>query len=458
MTTSSNSYFNSLAHSLSVAMASLWLCTPISAQADIIELRNGDLLTGNIDALDKTLVTLVSPLAPTPLEIRADAIHKITFPEPSKATPNHTERLTLTNNDVIPCQVLGMNAKELQISTWYAGKFNIPRNNIQFLQFGLSEEKTIYTGSDEPSKWTTHSGHWRLTSTGYTCSGNSILARKLNLPENVRFNFDLSWKGNPNFVFRFCAESDAATTKQDTYEFVFNSAGMQIRRYENSKQPAAPLANIAIKPHSINSRKLNIDLRVNRTEGLLTLSIDNQLVGTWPDPFNTSKGNHIILNNRASSTSSTSCGISNLRVSGMSDGSLPRHREKTLTSKADVLIDSEGETMSGNIVSINNDNDTDRPDNRTIVFNVKNSTAPLSVPDRRMSTLIFGEPENTPEFPPPALSAMLKNNGSIQLTQPKLEQGKISCQHPILGPCVIDINALTHIQQSSAKAKASTTP
>ncbi len=458
MTTSSKSYFNSLAHTLSVAMASLSLCTPSSAQADIVELSNGDLLTGNVESLDKALVTLVSPLASTPLEIRADAIRKITFPDASESTPDHTERLTLTNNDVIPCKVLSMNDKELHVSTWYAGKFSIPRNNIQFLQFGLSEEKTIYTGTDDPAQWTTRKGRWSRTSTGYTCSGNSTLARKLNLSENVRFNFDLSWKENPNFVFRFCAESDEATTKQDTYEFVFNSAGMQIRRYQNSEQPAAPLANISIKPHSIPGRKLNIDLRVNRSEGLLTLTIDNQVIGTWPDPFTTSKGNHIILNNRASSTSSTSCIINNLRVSTMTDGALPRHREKNLTSKADVLIDSEGETMSGNIISINIDSDSERADKRTIVFNVKNSTAPLLVPDRRMSTLIFGEPENMPEFPLPTLTAMLKNNGAIQLTQPKLKQGKISCQHPILGPCLIDINALTHIQHSSATAKASTTP
>jgi hypothetical protein len=449
MTTSSKSRFNSLAHTLSVATASLLLCTPISAKADIIELHNGDLLTGNIHSLDKTLVTMESPLADTPLKIKAEAIRKISFPDQAKDTPNHTERLTLTNNDTIPCKVITMDDKDLHVFTWYAGKFSIPRNNIQSLQFGLSEEKTLYTGNDDPSRWTTRKGRWNRTDTGYTCSGNSILARKLDLPENVRFNFDLSWKENPNFVFRFCAESDAATTKQDTYEFVFNSAGMQIRRYENSNQPAGPLANIAIKPHSIATRKLNIDLRVNRSEGLLTLSIDNQLIGTWPDPFNTSKGNHIILNNRAHSTSRTSCVISNLHVSGMNDGSLPRYREKTLASKADVLIDSEGEKMSGNIITISNKN----TDKRTIVFNVKHSTAPLHVPDHRISTLIFGQPEDTPKRPFSTFTAMLKNNGSLQLARPKLEKGKISCQHPILGPCIIDINALTHIQQSSVKSK-----
>ncbi|MBT8037599.1 MAG: hypothetical protein KJO21_08650 [Verrucomicrobiae bacterium] len=436
---------------MSAVTASLWLCVSTGAHADIIELHNGDQLTGNIQSLDNTLITLQSALSLTPLKIKAEAVRKITFPDTPKENQTHTEQLTLTNHDVIPCKVLSIDEKKLHVSTWYAGNFSIPRPHIQTLQFGIFEEKTIYTGNDAPSQWSTHDGQWSQSKNSYSCRSKGTLARKLDLPENVRFNFDLSWKGNPNFAFRFCAETNAATTKQDTYELVFNSAGMQIRRFENSTQPAAPLANIPIKPFSYDGAKLNIDLRVNRADGLITLYIDKKFHGTWHDTFNPSKGNHIILNNRGNSSSR--CTITDFRVIQMNHSAIPRHRENALLSKEDVLIDSEGEKISGDIIHLNGKT----PDKRTLVFNANHSSSPIRVPDHRISTLLFAQPENVQEFPLPHFTAKLKNNGSIQLKQIKFVQGGISCQHPILGPCKINIHALHRIQRSSAKPEVTKT-
>lgn len=423
------------------------LTSPLAdVSADSIELHNGDTLSGTIQSLEKGLVILRSPLAYAPLEIKAESISKISFPEQAEGNPVHTERLTLANNDVIPCKVLSMDKEQLHISTWYAGKFSIPRTNIRALQFGLSEEKTIFLGNDDPAQWSTRDGSWSFSGTSYTSNGTGTLARKLDLPENLRINFNLAWKETPNFSFRFCAENDSPTTKQDTYEFLFNSAGMQIRRYENAKQPAAPIANISIKPRSIASQSINVDLRVNRAEGLISLYIDTKLIGTWPDPFATSKGEYIIFNNRTSRK--TSCIISDIRVMSLNDGSLPRHREKADIAQSDVLIDSEGEKMSGTLQSIS----AGETNKRTVTFNVKHAANPLRVPDRRISTLLFAQPEDTPKFSKSTFTAMLDGGGQIQLENPKLVDGKLTSIHPILGPCIISPKALSHISQSATKS------
>jgi len=426
----------------------LCLSSSFSIQAETVELKNGDILSGDINSLDKDRVALNSPLASNALEIKTESIDRIVFPDQDKDTPTHTERLILTNSDVIPCNVISMDDKNLLISTWYAGKFSIPRTSIHSLQFGISEDESIYKGQDGLSQWSTREGNWTLSDSNYSCRGAGTIARKLDLARNVRFNFDLSWKEKPNFVFRFCAENDASMTRQDTYELLFNSAGMQIRRFENSKQPGVPLADIPIKPHSVSEQSLHIDLRVNRGSKLITLFINGKEEGTWPDPFAESKGNYIILNSRSSKDGT--CMISNLQVSSINDGSLPRHREKNITTKTDVLLDSEGEKISGSITSISEA----EPNKRKITFAANYSANPIQVPDRRISTLFFAQSEKDVPPSPTTFTAMLAGNGAIQLENPILKNDQMLCQHPILGSFNINIKALAHIKQSNAEATA----
>ncbi len=430
---------------LHIAASAVCLFSLPSLRADTVKLYNGDALTGTIKSFDQGVVTLDSPMTRSPLEFNVAAIKQIIFSKKSSNIPTHTESLTLSNNDIIPCRVLSMDKKHLYISTWYAGKFTVPRHGIKNLQFGISEEKTIFNATKDPNHWTAHKGNWTHSGTTYTSLGMGMLAEKINLPENVRFQFDLSWKDNPNFAFRFCAENTAASTKQNTYEFLFNSAGMQLSRYESSSQPAAPLANIAIKPRSLPNQKIHVDLRVNRKEGLISLFIDNNLVGTWPDPFPSPKGNHFILINRSSTRKS--CIISRFKVQSISGSTLPRHREKSAPTDTDILVDSVGEKYSGTIISIGKG----APNNRKITMSVKHSDTPLRIPDRRVSTLFFAQTDDTPDYPNPTFIAILKNNGRIRLENPKLINGKLISHHPILGSFSIDTKALSHIELPSSK-------
>jgi len=420
------------------------LASTPAVRADVIELLNGDILTGTITDLNKDGTSIKSPVSASPLQVRASAIKQMTFPSKEKTTKTHAEQITLANGDTIPCQVLSMDKEKVNISTWYAGKFSIPREQVSSLRFGLSQERTVYTGNDAPSKWDVSKGTWRLTDGTYSSKGSGVLARELELPENVRFSFDLAWQDTPNFIFRFCAATNAAQTKQKTYEFLFNSAGMQIRRIVENKQ-YANLADIDLKPHEVKSRKISIDIRVNRTNGTIMLYIDGHKSATCTDSLATVDGNFIIFNNRASQGSA--CMLSNIRVTDWNDGSPSRFHAKIADNNTDVLIDSEGEKISGSIVSIS----AGETNKRTIQLDVKHSTKPLMVPDRRISSLYFAKPENATPFSETTFTAHLSGFGSVQLDQPKLEDGKITAQHPILGQFTLDPTALASIAQSPKK-------
>lgn len=416
-----------------------------SASADVIELSNGDLLTGTISALDKHSATIRSSVSTAPLEVRAAAVKRMTFSGAEKKARDHSERVTLVNGDVLPCQVISMDRAALRISTWYAGDFTIPRKDIRSLRFGLSPERTIYTGDDAPSAWDTKQGNWVYSKGTYTSKSTGVLARKVAMPENVRIRFNFAWQDTPNFVFRFCAESDTATTKQDCYELTYNSAGMQISRYQGRSQHA-PIANIGLKPHEVEDKKINIDIRVNRRLGTLTLYLDGKKIDTWPDTFDTAGGNFLVFNNRA--RNDNACIISGLTVGDWSAGSAERHRAKVAQSKMDVLIDSEGENISGSIGGIS----PGKADKRVIRFDVKHSDKPLLVPDRRVSILYFGHSSAPEDHDKPVFTAHLRGHGALQLDQPQLKDGKIITRHPILGPCTLDPSVVANIAQTAETA------
>jgi len=418
-----------------IIISALALCR---LQADVIELTHGDLLSGTIEAMSRESVTITSELSPKPLEIEPANIRNIIFDNLEAASQQHVELITLDNGDSIPCNVIKLDDGKLKISTWYAGNFDIARQDIHSIQFGIAEEKIIYLGSDTPTEWTTRKGHWKQSEKGYACQGFGTLARQLELPENLRIKFTLNWKNMPNFVFRFCAENDKSTTKQNAYEFIFNSAGIQLNRGVNS-QATTTLTSIDLNPYDILNHELNVDIRVNRKIGKITLLLDGVERGSWMDPLDTANGNYILLNNRA--RQGLGCYMGNLSISEWGEGSRQKLQSKLIQKKKDILIDTEDEQYQGHITSISKAT----PNKRTVRFEVEHATAPLKVPDRRISALIFAKLND--EDPPTDLhfTAQLVGGGRIQLEDPKLTEGKISFTHPILGTCTIDTTMIIRI-------------
>ena len=89
---------------------------------------------------------------------------------------------------------------------------------------------------------------WTMTD-DQAYEGKGHLAQQLTLPDKVRYQYDLSWQSTPNFAFRFFAENNSAASKQNAYELIFNSQGMEIRRYPDNTQSA--LAIISLSPADI---------------------------------------------------------------------------------------------------------------------------------------------------------------------------------------------------------------
>lgn len=421
-------------------LASVALGVATCLCADVVKLENGDILTGTINALSDDSVSMTSPFSTSALEIQSDQVRNISFSKDNKVQANHSETLTLSNGDTLPCKIISLDSEKLKITTWYAGDFDIPRAHVKALQFGIADEKVIYQAKEAPEQWPEHQGSWKLAEDGYQASGQGTLARELDLPQNIRFQFDISWQQSPNFAFLFCADDATTAIRQSTYEFTFNSAGFQIRRYLKNRK-TNPLVSGDLDLSKYDEKKIHVDIRVNRDLGIISLYLDQQKIGSWNDTLDSAEGNYIVLNNRSSKNAHYA--INNLQVSHWRGGEAPRFRDRANQGKSDLIIDSQGEKITGSITAIQ----ATKGDKRAITFAQKYQD-PIQIQEHRISSLIFAANDTEPVATESNFSASLAGGGTLQLANPQISEGKLTSSHPILGSCTIDTSIISRIEKT----------
>ena len=425
---------------LTLALLSIFWSQTFGASS--VVLKSGDTLSGEISSFKDNSIILASPVAHEPLCIDIAAIELILFDKHTNSMEPQGEMVTLTNGCVLPCDVISLDAKKLKIITSYAGEFNIDRSFISMIRFGVDNQEIIHTGNDPLNSWTME-GKWsKPDSKTIRSEGDGSLSRKLELPENLLITYSISWSSVPNFVFKFCGENGSAKTMQNCYEYTFNSAGMQIRRYKRNAKNPAPLAQIELKPSKFERRNIKLDFHINRKEGLITFYVDDKKIGTYPDQLEKSIGEYIIFSNRARQNQIT---IKNLTVKDLNNGGALRFYETSKKIVSDTFLDSDGNIRSGEIFKIS------RAENkkRIMLMKGKFNASPLSVPDHRISLLSFTQKDNSPHFPESNFVATLLQNGQLKLSNLELIDGYLEAVHPILGNCKIDIKALLSLSKQA---------
>lgn len=422
-----------------------------AAHGDTLETDHGDTISGTVESLEHGTIVFKSPMSPQALQIKASSLKHLTFPHTNKSGPKHSEVLTLINGDTLPCHVTSIDENHLSLTTGYAGSLNVDRSKIRSLRFGIISEEILFIGNEPPETWTHMEGDWTMTD-DQAYEGKGHLAQQLPLPDKVRYQYDLSWQSSPNFAFRFFAENNSAASKQNAYELIFNSEGMEIRRYPDNTQSA--LRVISLSPADIQQgqkqkKSINIDLRADKSEGLISLYLDSTFIGTWHDTVRPANGNYTIFHNR--SDQKTNCVISNIAITSRIGSINSRFYDKDATlAKTDILTDSQGNNIPGKLTEIQSD-DTNK---RVVVFEEKHEQdsleeVSLQVPEHRISTLLFAKEENP--APSAGFSHMLhlNNGGKLKINKPRITADQLTATHPILGPLNVSRTSIESLSKGN---------
>jgi len=425
-----------------------------AAHGDTLETDHGDTISGTVESLEHGTVVFKSPMSPQALQIKASSLKHLTFPQTNKSGPKHSEVLTLINGDALPCHVTSIDENHLSLTTGYAGNLNVDRSKIRSVRFGIMSEEILFIGNESPETWTHMDGSWSMTG-DQAYEGKGHLAQQLTLPDKVRYQYDLSWQSTPNFAFRFFAENNSAASKQNAYELIFNSKGMEIRRYPDNTQIALDIISLSpadIQQGQKQKKSINIDLRVDKSEGLISLYLDSTFIGTWEDEtVSPTNGNYTIFHNR--SDQKTNCVISNIAITSRIGSINSRFYDKDATlAKTDILTDNEGDNIPGKLVEMQSDD----ANKRIVIFERKNAQdsleeVSLQVPEHRVSTLLFAKEENP--APSAGFSHMLhlNNGGKLQISQPEITADQLSAIHPILGPLNVSRTSIESLSKGNTE-------
>lgn len=434
-------------HQLGVAVVSLALLPFSLCHADTLTLKDGDSLSGSISSITEEAISLLSPATPTPLQVRPDGIEQITFSNNAAAPVVHSELVTLKNGDVIPCSLLSLSDSTLELDTWFSGKLDTPRSSVSTLQFGITPEKIVFNDEPNLDDWKIERGKWNVisekvngfTQQKYECLERGSIAKQIDIPNNINISYDLEWQTSINFTFKFCADNTGRTEKQNSYHLFINYEGLKITRHQNDTKKT--LLTKASKFNNLKEKKLSISINLNRDTGEIAALMNGKLIDKVAhDTLEPTQGNYMTF----SIGSGDGFRISNFKITESTSSPNSKHGADQPSGASDLLIDNESNKFKGSIEFIKKKS----PDDQfTIAFTSEDSPdQTLEIPAHRVRTLYFGQPDDEKETVKMPLKVTTIDKGSLQLSDIKFTDQKITGKHPDLGHCEIDIKAISSLK------------
>lgn len=399
-----------------------------SAIAADVSMKGEAKLTGEITGMDADgTILLVAPVSAKPLLIKGDQVIKVDFGVSDEKTLLPDQRLELTNGDILPVRVNSMDDGLLRVESPVFGQLAIPREAVSSLQLGIIAEKMIYSGPEDFSGWKRNEGGeqaWDHEEGGFVAKGQGTLSRDVFLPEKFILRFSFAWRNHPNFQFGFAEGTNAGAEK---YLMEFGGSGLALYR-ESAKRARTPIVLLARTPEQLAQRRMEVEIRGDRSRGLLELRIDGELEGRYTDPVQPiPDGTGISLVSRAARASEQT--VSDIRILEWDDRG-DRHRsEERGDGKSDSLIGRYGERFGGNLEGIR-----DTAGAKVYLFKSDFQKEPLELPEEEVSTVFLsGETKASTSDNEGGLILNLRGNGSMRVSSCKFDGDFVKAEHPLLG-------------------------
>jgi len=425
----------------------LVLLSPLLAaeESDRLVLTVGDTLTGTVSSISSDgRVTVTTSNAAAPLELKQKAIQRIIFDPADPPEDNYSEIIALSNGDKIPGSVRTLDANTIGFETNYANLLTIPRREARSIDFGVSPQRLVFSGSGKLSEWE-ENDNWQSSGKALTNSGSGTIAQSEVLPAQFILKFRLEWEGAPAMRFYFCDKLLKEKGDTDRYYFESNASGMRIMREVTgeSRRPDS-IATIRRGPSTFSDAQADIELRVDREQGLIYLYIDGKSEGRHRDHRPTfPSGSGIMIQSMSGGDMRNI--VSGVEIYDWDAVSQVRSDEGHEDTKQDSVISTNGQRFSGVV-----DEMITRDDGSLgVVFSSPHSDDSFTIPNRLISTLYFRRknPATTPSSTDGIV--VLTNKGQLQLSNIQLGVERLTGTHPLLGDLSIDRETIARLDYPS---------
>jgi len=432
------------------------LLCPLATGSDVVTLKHGNTISGEILALGKEAISLKIPHADTPLRVKGDQLINLQFDNvKTKNLPTHSERITLVNGDVFPADITSLDSNSLKLETWFAGPLTISRDHLRSVYFGVKPQPLIYQGPNGLDGWE-HDNDWIADSdngnTLYSVD-NGTIGRDLELPSNFIFNIHLEWQHSPSVRIHLCTDTTDSSEIQDSYQITFGNQGVQLR-YRPSlhlNEQTLFLGEARVRPADIIKNTLALELRINRDTREIHLNIDGKPYGTYQDQSPPPAGSSVIIESRSGGQRTHEIiGVSVYQWDTITH--LLHREDRVNNSSLDTVSIADGDRYSGKILAITPSLGEQGP-----LLNMETPliSSPLQIPAQDCSVLHFSEHPDSDESPSGNFLLALISGGTLGLDSIELGE-TLKARHPLLGLLNLDRRILSQINRRSATKNTST--
>lgn len=423
----------------------LLACSCSAALSSVILMDDGNRLTGEVTAMSEDgKITVVSPISKNPLSVNGSKVSEITFEPAENNSVIPDQRVTLANGDVLPVTVTKLSAESLSATSPDLGDLVIPREAIDTIQLGIVPKKVIYSGPEGLGGWILDQGNpqsWELQNNRFLAQGNGVISKDAALPEKFIIRFSLNWKNRPNFRFFFADPLKNNGERVNRYFLQFAGAGMELKRESAGRVRYTTVALIDRTPDRFTGNRMDIEIRMDRSTGLIHFYLDGELEGRYADRLSyIPAGSGIAFQNHAPPESEQS--ISNIEILEWDDRG-DRHRsEERGEGLDDSLIGRFGERFSGRLTEIRS-----AKKGTVYVFKSDFQKERIKLPEEEVSTIFFGSRKEKDFSEMEGLVVKLRGDGEIRVSACEFGEKTVKIVHPLLGPITLDRRGITSLER-----------
>lgn len=438
-----------ISNTLLRAMLVSGLAQPLAA--DDLTLAGGlSRITGSVRSIDgEGRVELVSPLSPEPLLLKAGSVEKVEFSDGGAVPEPPSALIELTNGDLLPAIIEGLDDRNLTIISPEAGRLEIPRDRLTSVQLGIRQRKVVYSGPRGLNEWAAEKSdakNWEFKNRSLMAKGPATASLKLDLPRQFILRFTLKWepKQVPNIQVHFADPLIAKGDPCDRYYLQFGGAGLEIKREASKGKRYNTIVQLNRTPNQYPDHQMQVEIRVNREGSRLQLFLNGEPEGEFDDPIAPvpdGSGIGLVCNGPSGSTQE----IRDIEVLEYDDLRARHHSEERGDPKSDSLISRDDDRWGGHLVDIRK-----TPEGTVFRFKSDFQNDPLEIPEADVSTVFFASKEGVPdgaEAHPFVLR--LRGEGSLRVASCRFTEETVSAVHPLLGPLELRREGVVSLERTN---------
>ncbi len=415
-----------------------------------LSFTNGDLLYGRLVSIDpKQGVQWRHPDVLEPVRFKTENLTEIQLaaqPGPETASP-YPCIVHLRNLDEMEGNLISLDASQLVLQTWYAGKIVIPRSEVRVLVPVPRRLHLVYDGPTGMEGWTqakstapmNEVGEWYYRNGAFYATHAASLARKLNLPPVASIEFDMTWRGALNVAIALYTDSlqPISLRSKETEPDFAGFYSLQMNTYSvnllmvNKPDPLKNLGQVIVPTFS-QKNNAHITLKVSKEDRSITLLIDDVIVKQWIDD---QKFNGEGSGMRFVHQGQGALKISNLHITEW-DGRFEEKITPNTNSSNDLALLLNRDKVAGTLRNFHDGK-----------LNFALPQAAIDVPIQRIAQLVLAD--GPPKDPHPIgedIRAYFEYRGSLTFKLERWDEKKVVGISPVFGRFEADPKAFGRIE------------